>query len=344
MGPEVSGSDWFNADWSSAMQKAQSELLRQWTDLGTVWSKTMAATGATSGAMGGVAGSASGAGTTGSFSPSGGARAGDDVARNFLRQCEQYLGVSRSLWDLVGRAAGTADPEQRARLFTEGLGTLQQQFAGLWAATPFGASGAGAANPFAMGNALGALGGLGPMGSMGPMSGMGPFGGMGSMAGMAGMPGMAGLGGMGPGGGAFSLPALGPTRESQESLQRLSQLAMRCWQAQMQVGGQWNDIIGKALRELGERLGPRLKSGTPPASMKEVYDLWVDSAESVYAQSARGAAFLQAQAELTNSLSQLRTAQRELMEEWGKQFDLPTRAEINSIHQQLRELKAALQR
>ena len=56
----------------------------------------------------------------------------------------------------------------------------------------------------------------------------------------------------------------------------------------------------------------------------------------------RGASFLKAQAELTNSLAQLRSAQRELFEEWARQFDLPTRAELNSIHQQLRDLKAAL--
>ena len=76
--------------------------------------------------------------------------------------------------------------------------------------------------------------------------------------------------------------------------------------------------------------------------MKEVYDLWVDSAESVYAQAARAGAFVQAQAELTNATSLLRSAQRELLEEWARQFDLPTRAELNSIHQQLRDLKAAL--
>ncbi len=76
--------------------------------------------------------------------------------------------------------------------------------------------------------------------------------------------------------------------------------------------------------------------------MKEIYDLWVEAAEGVYAQAARGSAFVQAQAEVTNALSQLRSAQRELVEEWTKQFDLPTRAELNSVHQQLRELKAAL--
>jgi class III poly(R)-hydroxyalkanoic acid synthase PhaE subunit len=162
---------------------------------------------------------------------------------------------------------------------------------------------------------------------------MGGFPGFGAMAGASGFPGM---------GGAFSMPALGPAREQQESFQRLAQLSMRCAQAQMQVSAQWNDIIGKALRELAERLAPRLKSGATPASMKEVYDLWVDSAESVYAQAARAGAFVQAQAELTNATSMLRSAQRELLEEWARQFDLPTRSELNSIHQQLRDLKAAL--
>jgi class III poly(R)-hydroxyalkanoic acid synthase PhaE subunit len=296
-------------DWAAAMQKAQAELLRQWTELGSAWTRAGAAPQAAAPAAAAAA--------------SGAAPGADDIARNFLRQCEQYLGVSRSLWELLGRSSSSTDAEQRARAFTEGLGGLQQQFAGLWAATPFGAPGVAGASAFAPGAALGmpgfAMPGFG-------MPGMG-------MSGM-GMPGAAMPG--------LSMPALGPARESQESLQRLGQLGVRYAQAQFQVSGQWNDIIGKALRELGERIAPRLKSGAAPATMKEVYDLWVDSAEAVYAQAARGAAFVQAQAELTNALSQLRSAQRELIEEWTRQFDLPTRAELNSIHQQLRELKAAL--
>jgi class III poly(R)-hydroxyalkanoic acid synthase PhaE subunit len=318
MGPEA-----MTGDWAAAMQKAQAELLRQWTELGAAWTKAGAAPAA--------AGASTAPGAPQAAAPPGGATNADDIARNFLRQCEQYLGVSRSLWDLLGRASTTGDTEQRARVFTEGLGGLQQQFANLWAATPFGAAGSAATNPFAFGATAGGA----------ALPGMPGF----AMPGFA-MPGlgMPGLGVPGQGMAGFTMPALGPTRESQESMQRLAQLGMRCAQAQLQVSGQWNDIIGKALRELGERIAPRLKSGGAPASMKEVYDLWVDSAETVYAQAARGAAFVQAQAELTNSLSQLRSAQRELLEEWAKQFDLPTRAELNSIHHQLRELKAALRR
>jgi hypothetical protein len=288
-------------DWAAAMQKAQAELMRQWSEMSQAAMRM------------GTAPPAAGAGS--------GASA-EALARQFMQQCEQYLGVSRSLWDLVTRAAAVADPEQRARAFTDGVGALQQQFAQLWAA-----------------GSLGAPAAAGPAGWPGAAlfgAGSPPPGGFPGFGGIPGMSGFAGLGG------ALGIPALGPAREQQESFQRLAQLGMRCAQAQMQVSVQWNDIIGKALRELAERLAPRLKSGAPPASMKEVYDLWVDSAESVYAQAARAGAFVQAQAELTNAASLLRSAQRELLEEWARQFDLPTRSELNSIHQQIRDLKAAL--
>jgi poly(hydroxyalkanoate) synthase III subunit E len=280
-------------NWSAAIQKAQADMLRQWTEMSQAWAA---------------------AGTAGAGAPAAAATAsapGDGPGRAFLQQCERYLGVSGALWELLNRAAAIPDPEQRGRQFSDGLAGLQQQFASLWGAAPLGAP---------------------PVMAFG-LPGMGVAPGMGMMPGMGGLPGM---------GGVFNMPALGPTREQQESWQRLLQLGMRCTQAQLQLSGQWNDIVGRSLRELGERLAPRLSSGTPPGSMKEVYDLWVEAAEGVYAQAARGAAFVQAQAELTNALSQLRSAQRELVEEWTKQFDLPTRAELNSIHKQLRELKAAL--
>lgn len=324
-------------DWATAMQKAQADMLRQWTDMSQAWARAgMPGTG------GPGPGAGAGSGAMGASVGTSANSAAEALARNFLQQCEQYLGVSRSLWDLIGRSATASDAEQRARLFAEGLAGLQQQFAGLWVATPFGA-------PATAGLGAAAWPGAGQFGAGFP--GMNAFAGAGGLPGMTGFPSMAGFppmagfpGGAGfPGmGSAFNVPALGPTREQQESWQRLSQLMVRCTQAQMQVSAHWNDIIGKALRELGERLAPRLRSGAPPGSMKEIYDLWVDTAESVYAQTARGTAFVQAQGELTNAISELRSAQRELLEEFARQFDLPTRAELNSIHQQLRELKAAL--
>lgn len=302
-------------DWANAVQKTQEELMRQWSDMANAWSK--------------AAGGALHVPAAPPPMPPGG---GADVAQKFMAQFEQYLGVSRSLWDLLGRASTAPDAAQRSRLFSDGLQSLQQQFAGMWGATAFGAPLSGAAMPFAQGG----MGGLGFPGSMpGAVPGFAPMFGGANPFGFA-----------APGAGAAapwaSLPALGPAREQQEAWQKLSQISARVAQAQMGLSSQWNEIIALALRELGTKITPQLSAGATPGSVKEVYELWVNSAESAYSRVAHGAAFIQAQSELTNASSQLRIAQRELLEDFSRQFDLPTRAELNSIHQQLRELKAAL--
>jgi hypothetical protein len=75
--------------------------------------------------------------------------------------------------------------------------------------------------------------------------------------------------------------------------------------------------------------------------MKEMYDLWVEAAEIGYAKAAwfgihagAGGAGQRCQP--------ARTAQRELLEEWSRQFDSPTRAELNTLHQQVRELEGGV--
>ncbi|MFM2289229.1 MAG: hypothetical protein RL684_2372, partial [Pseudomonadota bacterium] len=96
-------------DWSTALQKAQADLMRQWLDMNAAWARTTSPPG-TPAAAGGAAG---GAGAAGPAPNAAGAALpgldGGDVARRFLAQCEQYLGVSRSLWDLLGRATTAPD-------------------------------------------------------------------------------------------------------------------------------------------------------------------------------------------------------------------------------------------
>jgi class III poly(R)-hydroxyalkanoic acid synthase PhaE subunit len=297
------------AGWMAAMQKAQGDLMRQWSDLSAMWASQASAPG--------NAGTAPASGNT--------TQASADVAHRLMGQFEQYLGVTRSLWELLGKAASAA-PEQRAQSFSEGLMTLQNQFSALFAPV-MGASGA-AANPWqGFGAAFGNLPGA-------PVQW--PF----SMAGA-----MPGWPASQPAAPWMSWPAaLGPGREQQETWQRIATLGTRYTQAQASLATQWNQIITTALRDLGTKLTPRLQSGSAPGSMKEIYDLWVETAESAYSQAAHGAAFMSAQAELSNAMSQLRIAQRELIEEWARQFDLPTRAELNTLHQQMRQLTSALQK
>jgi class III poly(R)-hydroxyalkanoic acid synthase PhaE subunit len=181
----------------------------------------------------------------------------------------------------------------------------------MWTATPFGAPLA-AGNPFATGN---------------PFAAGNPFAPPGVVAGVP------------PG---AIPPPLGPTREQQELWQRAVRLAEEMAQAQARLTAQWNQVIATALQQLGARAASLSPASPSPESLKALYDQWVDTAESVYAQAARAPAFAAAQAEFGNAHSRLRSAQRELIELAAREFDLPTRAELNTVHQQLRDLKRAM--
>jgi class III poly(R)-hydroxyalkanoic acid synthase PhaE subunit len=149
------------------------------------------------------------------------------------------------------------------------------------------------------------------------------------------------MGGPGAAGGAGPAP-LGLTREHQIAWQRLGELSTRAAQQQAQLGAIWSEIVGAALRELGARAGAAIARGEPPASPRALYDQWIECAEAAFAAAAHGPAFLKAQSALANTSAELRTQQRELVESWARQLDLPTRAELDTVHRRLRALQAQL--
>jgi class III poly(R)-hydroxyalkanoic acid synthase PhaE subunit len=140
------------------------------------------------------------------------------------------------------------------------------------------------------------------------------------------------------------LPALGLTRERQESMQRMQKLTGEYLQQQAQLMQLWGGIIGDALKLLGERVAQKLQAGEMIGSSKALYDLWIESAEAVFAKAAHSPAYAKAQAELGNTVAKLRTEQRIAIEVTTKQYDLPTRDELNTVHRRLKDLKTELRR
>jgi class III poly(R)-hydroxyalkanoic acid synthase PhaE subunit len=276
--------------WTGNLQKAQADLMSQWSLWNGLWAQTARGAG-----LGATMAAAPGAAVPGAGPSAGG-------AWPMAAQFEQYLGITRSLWELLGRTASIGDGTERVKTFNEGLTGLQSQFASMFMP--------GGANPWQS-----VAQGLTP-------NMTNPFGGL-------------------P---MFGMPALGPGREQQESWQRLTAATMRYAQAQARLAAQWNEIVAAGLRQLGKQLSPGLQTGQLPGSMKELYDSWVDAAESSYGHVAHGAAFIQAQAEVGNAIAELRLAQREILEDWARQFDLPSRAELNTLHKQVRELSAEVKR
>jgi class III poly(R)-hydroxyalkanoic acid synthase PhaE subunit len=135
------------------------------------------------------------------------------------------------------------------------------------------------------------------------------------------------------------LPALGHTREYQEIARRMLDLSVRFQQRYADFMQQSNDIGQSALSAMQKR-----SDGTAPHSPAALYDAWIDCAEQAYAQAAHGEAFTRSLADLCNILSAFKIERGKMLEALARQLDLPSRAEVDSLHRQVRSLTDAVNR
>jgi class III poly(R)-hydroxyalkanoic acid synthase PhaE subunit len=95
-----------------------------------------------------------------------------------------------------------------------------------------------------------------------------------------------------------------------------------------------------ALNELESRLKSRKGK---PANERELYDLWIECGEAVFARVAHSAEYAQLQGSMSNAAVHRVNAQKKVLEQIARMFDLPTRSELNSVHQQLRAMRRELE-
>jgi Poly(R)-hydroxyalkanoic acid synthase subunit (PHA_synth_III_E) len=138
--------------------------------------------------------------------------------------------------------------------------------------------------------------------------------------------------------------ALGLTRERQEAWQKFTRLLAHYQELQAKLARQWINIGAEATKQFAARV-TATGGGVPGRSfdsIKGVYDLWIDCAEEVYGSVAHSPEYCQLISDLANSSNAVRAEQQHELESWARQFDLPTRAEVNSLHQQVKQLRAQL--
>ena len=278
--------------WTDLFLKGQEEYMRRFSQMGGTSTGFGTAGGATSHADGAAA-----------FAPMG----------NWFAQ---YMGATRSFWDLLAKSANQTDLNARAQEFANGL---QQLFAAP-AATFNGAA------PW-MNQDWSKL--------WGNFAG-GQFPGGQFASGVPGSSFGAALG--------ADMPALGLSRERQEAMQRMQAQLNEFMSQQGKLTAVWSEVITQAMRALGEQVGEKLKRGEFIDSPKRLYDMWIEVAETEFAKAAHSPPYLQAQAGVANAMSNLRTEQRVMLESYSKQLDLPTRAELNTVHKKLKEMKTEIRR
>ncbi len=137
-------------------------------------------------------------------------------------------------------------------------------------------------------------------------------------------------------------PALGLTREWQLRIQEGIKRSEKCQDA-------WNAYTAKlvevgvlALEYLYERLVEAGDTGKPLASLRELYDLWVDCAEKAYSEVVATREFAQIQARVVNTAASLKQHLQETLERTANASNLPTRQELDAAHQAIKKLQLEL--
>ena len=138
------------------------------------------------------------------------------------------------------------------------------------------------------------------------------------------------------------LPPIGIAREHSETWRELLAAQAECQRLEQELRAVLARVQADALDLLNERLRERDEQQRPITQYRELYDLWVDCGEQVYAKVAHSPAYGRLQAELGNAAMRVRTHQQKVLEQGLKQFDLPTRSELNTVHRQLREQRELL--
>jgi class III poly(R)-hydroxyalkanoic acid synthase PhaE subunit len=135
------------------------------------------------------------------------------------------------------------------------------------------------------------------------------------------------------------LPPVGLAREHTEAWRELAAAQAECAHLEQELREALLGVQRDALDLLEQRVRER---EAPIAGYRDLYNLWVECAEQVFAKVAHSDTYGRLQAELGNASMRLRVRQQKVIEYGLRQFDLPTRSELNSVHRQIRALKQQL--
>lgn len=137
----------------------------------------------------------------------------------------------------------------------------------------------------------------------------------------------------------LDLAPIGYFREHQAHAQELIKALDEQRQVAARLSGAIARVHADALELLATKVASLAQSGESVSDTQRLYSLWIECAEQSFAHHARGELFGSLQGEWVNACLRVRIAQQTVAEEFLKSLDLPTRAELNSVHKRLKELR-----
>jgi BMFP domain-containing protein YqiC len=142
----------------------------------------------------------------------------------------------------------------------------------------------------------------------------------------------------------FDLAPLGYFREHQAHAQALARALANYGRVAAQMASAIARVHTDALELLAKKTQGLAAASDPVADTRRLYSLWIESSEQAFAQHAKQEVFGRLQGELVNAGVQVKVAQQTIAEYFLKSLDLPTRAELNSVHKRLKDMRERLDR
>jgi Poly(R)-hydroxyalkanoic acid synthase subunit (PHA_synth_III_E) len=140
----------------------------------------------------------------------------------------------------------------------------------------------------------------------------------------------------------FGALPLGPMAAQGRDTQRLFELLGHLAQLHGQLAVHWSEISQTAARRFVARLGGAAAIPATPDQALKLYELWVNCAEEAYAATVHQDDFSRLQGDLANTWAALLVEQRRHAETLVRAFGLPSRAELDALDGQVKELRRQL--
>jgi polyhydroxyalkanoate synthase subunit PhaE len=137
--------------------------------------------------------------------------------------------------------------------------------------------------------------------------------------------------------------AEGPRFADLWEIERRYARVLQAWMTVRRRGLEHNTVVLeawlKAGRQFSEELNGQTSAGGQPPDAKASFALWTETANKQLLETQHSEPFLETQAAMIRASTELRMAQQELVEHFGKQYGFPTRTELDDVHRTVTELR-----
>lgn len=119
---------------------------------------------------------------------------------------------------------------------------------------------------------------------------------------------------------------------------------LQAWVNLRRRGLEHNAVVLEAWLQAGRRFTEELAGRTDAKNLdgKAALSLWIETANRQLLETQRSERFLETQAAMIRATTDLRMAQQDLVEHFGKQYGFPTRTELDDVHRTVTELRREL--